>query len=428
MRKIYVIDTSVLVYDPNSIKEFKGNDIVIPIVVLDELDKLKKGTNAVAKNARVFIRLLDEISTRGEIHKGIAIDKQTRLIVDVSAQVAIGTDAEYGDNQILATANALQKRNKKFPVILVSRDINLRTRARSYGMKAEGYEKDKVDSLEMYQGFRTVKNEAAGVQLANGGFDNGAFGIDLHHNECIVIEDNSGTGIAVGRRIGARVKQIQGQSPWGVSGRSAEQAFALNLLLEPKIPLVTLIGKAGSGKTLCAVASALESVLERRRFDKIIIYRPIQSVGNDIGYLPGSMEEKLAPWMGAIMDSMEFCFAQKNKQNWKIAFDMYREKGMIEMEAITYIRGRSIPNAFILVDEAQNLSKEEVKTILTRAGQGTKIVLTGDVEQIDASHLDATNNGLTYVVEKFKDSELAGHVTFTRGERSPLATEAAEIL
>jgi PhoH-like ATPase len=198
--------------------------------------------------------------------------------------------------------------------------------------------------------------------------------------------------------------------------------------MDRNVDLVTLIGRAGTGKSLIVLATALELVLGRKEYDKFIIYRPIQPVGNDIGYLPGTMEEKLAPWFSAIMDNFEMLFTTKHGGDWKRELEMYQKKGRIEMEAITYIRGRSIPNAIILVDEAQNLSKEDVKTILTRAGEGTKIILTGDIEQIDNSLLDATSNGLTHVIEKFKGSELAGHITFTQGERSKLASKAAEIL
>jgi PhoH-like ATPase len=233
----------------------------------------------------------------------------------------------------------------------------------------------------------------------------------------------------MGRKVAPDcVKLIRKQYPWNISGRNKEQNFAIDLIMDKNVDLVTLIGRAGTGKSLIVLATALELVLGRKEYDKFIIYRPIQPVGNDIGYLPGTMEEKLAPWFSAIMDNFEMLFSTKHGGDWKRELEMYQKKGRIEMEAITYIRGRSIPNAIILVDEAQNLSKEDVKTILTRAGEGTKIILTGDIEQIDNSLLDATSNGLTHVIEKFKDSELAGHVTFTQGERSKLASKAAEIL
>jgi PhoH-like ATPase len=225
-----------------------------------------------------------------------------------------------------------------------------------------------------------------------------------------------------------KLRLIKKYHPWGISGRNKEQNFAFDLLMDKNIDLVTFIGKAGTGKSLITLAAAMELVCGRKEYDKFIIYRPIQSVGNDVGYLPGTMEEKLAPWFQAIMDNMEALLTVKNGDGWKRELETFQRKGLIEMEAITYIRGRSIPNSIIMIDECQNLSKEEVKTILTRAGEGTKIILTGDIEQIDNSSLDATSNGLAYVIEKFKTSNLAGHVTFIQGERSKLATLASEIL
>jgi PhoH-like ATPase len=248
-------------------------------------------------------------------------------------------------------------------------------------------------------------------------------------HECVLFESPNGDGISMGRKVSNnKLKLIRKIYPWGVSSRNKEQSFAMDLIMDKGIDLVTLVGKAGTGKSLILLATAIELVISRKEYDKFIIYRPIQSVGNDIGYLPGTMEEKLAPWFQAIMDNFELLFGNKVGADWKRDLEMFQKKGKIEMEAITYIRGRSIPNAIILVDECQNLSKEDVKTILTRAGEGTKIILTGDIEQIDNSSLDATNNGLIHVIEKFKDSEMAGHITFTQGERSRLASKAAEIL
>lgn len=431
MRKIYIIDTSVLVYDPNSFKSFSGNDVIIPINVLDELDKLKNFPNEAGKNARVAIRALDAICANGEIHKGIQIENDILLKIDTSYVNTdnIGTPT-YVDNKILACACALK--NKNSPTILVSKDINLRIRARAFELRAEDYEKDKIPVLEMHQGFKEIISEELGLLLEEEGELDASLDElkDLLPNECVHFVEKDGGGLSIGRRIGSKIKVIQDREPWGLHLKNKEQAFAVDMLCDPRLPLVTLIGRAGTGKTLCAVAAGLEMVLNKKVFDKLIVYRPIQPVGNDIGYLPGTMEEKLEPWMAPIKDSMEFLFTSKSKRgggNWKDKLSpQYADK--IEMNALTYVRGRSIPNAFIIVDEAQNLSKEEVKTILTRASAGTKIVLTGDIEQIDNSYLDATNNGLSYVVEKFKESELAGHITFIRGERSALASAASEIL
>jgi PhoH-like ATPase len=307
----------------------------------------------------------------------------------------------------------------------------LRIKAKSRGIGAESHEGDKYSLSDLYAGTRTVVNEDAGLDLQGRGYiDPATYDLWLSPNECVLFEDAHGDGIALGRKVAAdKIKLIKKVYPWNISARNKEQSFAIDLIMDKSVDLVTMIGKAGTGKSLIVLATALEMVLGRKEYDKFIIYRPIQPVGNDIGYLPGTMEEKLAPWFQAIMDNFEILFSTKNGNgDWRRELEMYQKKGRIEMEAITYIRGRSIPNAIILVDECQNLSKEDVKTILTRAGENTKIILTGDIEQIDSSGLDATSNGLTYVIEKFKNSDLAGHITFVQGERSKLATLAAEIL
>lgn len=435
MRKYYILDTSVLIHDPNSFKSFSGNDVIIPINVLDELDKIKNLPNEAGKNARVCIRALDTLCHQGDIHKGIKIENNILLKIDTSKTPDRFGTATYVDNKILSCAYSIRQKNskKKNPpaTILVSKDINLRIRARAFDIQAQDYEKDKIPVVELYQGYKNLVSDEIGRALIKKDFlDVRIYDElqDLKSNECLYLEAESGEGLSLGRRSGDRLLPIKNKKPWGLELRNKEQAFAVDLLCDPKIPLVSLIGKAGTGKTLCAIASALEMVLEQKKYNRMIIYRPIQPVGNDIGFLPGTMEEKLGPWMQAISDGFEFLFEAKNGSKWKTTLDRYLDDGSIQMEAITYIRGRSIPNAFILIDEAQNLSKEEVKTILTRAGTGTKIVMTGDIEQIDNSYLDATNNGLSYVVEKFKDIDLAGHITFTKGERSLLASKAAEIL
>jgi PhoH-like ATPase len=430
MRKTFIIDTSVLVYDPNSFTSFIGNDVVIPITVLDELDKIKKFANEVGKNARIAIRNLDIISNLGEMHVGIPIDDDIFVKIDTSAYGALGSDPTYGDSKILGCASKMKEKEPDAKIILVSKDINLRTRARAFGLIAQDYEKDKIPSTDLYEGFQIIKDQEAGLALFAAGtilVQDYSQLVDLYPNECVLFVGDDGKGIAPGRRIKDQIKLIRDKNPWGLELRNKEQLFATELLLDPNIPLVTLIGRAGTGKTLVSLACGLELTLEKRLSNKMVIYRPIQPMGKDIGYLPGTLEEKLEPWMSAITDGFEF-LVDSTKDGWKHKMHQYLEDGKIQMEALTYVRGRSIPNAFILVDEAQNLSKEEVKTILTRAGTNTKIVLTGDISQIDNSYLDATNNGLTYVVEMFKESELAGHVTFAKGERSALATVASEIL
>lgn len=434
MRKKYILDTSTLIHDPYAYKNFTNSDVVIPITVLNELDKLKKQSAEAGRHARVAIRALDEICTKGDISTGILLDGDVMLSIDVfhrdlsdPAWAGFG-DPSYGDTQILVCAYGHWLSNHD--TTLVSNDINLRVKAQARGIFAESYEADGVALNDLYSGVQVIENEDAGIDLQQLGSINPAnYDLDLFPNECVLFESLDGDGIAMGRKVAKdKVKLLKKFYPWNISPRNKEQTFAIDLIMDRNIDLVTLIGQAGTGKSLIVLATALELVLNKKEYDKLVIYRPIQPVGNDIGYLPGTMEEKLAPWFQAIMDNFEVLFSTKSSSEWKRNLEMYQKKGRIEMEAITYIRGRSIPNAIILIDECQNLTKEEVKTILTRAGEGTKVILTGDIEQIDNSVLDATSNGLTYVIEKFKDSDMAGHITFIQGERSRLASEAAKIL
>jgi PhoH-like ATPase len=437
MRKTYVLDTSTLIYDPLAYKHFPHSDVVVPIAVLNELDKVKKAAGDAGKNARVAIRLLDEISNKGDISLGILLDDDIMLRVDAGwidltdhAYRGLG-DPTYGDTQILACTQAIWHSHPMHDVTLVSNDINLRVKAKSRGIESESHEGEKYSLSDLYAGVQVITHEDAGLALQQDGkIDPRCFGVKLAPHECVLFTADNGDGIAMGRKVAPDcVKLVRKQYPWNIASRNKEQTFAIDLITDPSIDLVTLIGRAGTGKSLIVLATALDLVLGKKQYDKFIIYRPIQPVGNDIGYLPGTMEEKLAPWFHAIMDNFEMLFTPKGGgSDWRRELEMYQKKGKIEMEAITYIRGRSIPNSIILVDECQNLSKDDVKTILTRAGEGTKIILTGDIEQIDNSLLDATSNGLTHVIEKFKDSDLAGHITFTQGERSKLASKAAEIL
>ncbi len=427
--KKYIFDTSVLVHDPASFKSFSNSEVILPVAVLDELDKLKKSPGGPGRGARVAIRLLDEVSNQGDIIAGVPVGD---VIVKIDAAMYPNEfgDTLYGDTRILSCAYHTMKSNPKDEVTLVSNDINLRVRAKSLGIKAESYDKDTSGFTEIFSGLRVIQDSLAGSDLITQTvIDPKSYELTLFPNECVMFTDENGDDIALGRMCSDGVIQyIDRNFPWGVSCRNKEQKAAVDLILDPDVPLITLIGQAGTGKSLITLASALELVLDQQLYEKFIIYRPIQAVGNDIGYLPGTMEEKLAPWFQAIMDNFEVLFTMSNGDKWKANFEAVRKKDRIQMEAITYIRGRSIPNAVILIDEAQNLTKDEIKTILTRAGENTKIILTGDVEQIDNSSLDAMNNGLTYVIEKFKDSELAGHITFTKGERSALATHAAKVL
>ena len=443
MTSINVLDTSALIYDPEAYNHFPNSQVVIPIAVLTELDKLKKQSTEAGKKARVAVRLLDGISNIGDISTGILLQNNVLLKIDVNyidlslPEYQGWGDPNYGDTQILACAYALKKEKSSDDVVLISNDINLRVKAKSRGLQAEAHQ-DQIKPLsDLYSGLQTVVDEETGLALQQSGFlDAKSCGLVMSPHECVLFESDNGDGIAMGRMMpSGQIKLIKKNYPWGLSCRNKEQAFAIDMIMDETIDLITLIGKSGCGKSIIACAAGLELVLNKHKYERLVIYRPIQVVGNDIGYTPGTIQEKLEPWFQAIMDSFEVLFTNSsnaknhtNGNDWKRELEMYQRKGRIELEAIAYIRGRSIPNALIIVDEAQQLSKEDVKTILTRAGEGTKIILTGDLDQIDNPKLDATNNGLLHVMECFRDSPLASHITFTQGERSRLATVASEIL
>ena len=404
------------------------------------MDKIKTYPGEAGKNARVSIKLLDQISSKGDISAGvllnddddtlIKIDTNYRDIKDSSKYYSLG-DPSYGDTHILACAIDFNKNFPENEVTLVSNDFNLRIQAKARGINSIEYDGPKCLFDNLYSGIVSVSDNVAALELQNNGFiDSKQYELDdLYPNECVIFESDDGTILSTGRMSSSGViKLVRKIYPWSISSRNAEQSFAMDLIADKDVNLITLIGRSGGGKTLITLASALELTINRREYNKLIIYRPIQSVGNEIGFLPGTMEEKLLPWFQAIMDNFEILFTGKNGGNWRAELEMYQKKSRIEMECISHIRGRSIPNAIVVVDEAQNLTKEDIKTILTRVGENTKIILNGDIEQIDNSRLDATNNGLTYVIEKFKEYSLAGHITFSKGERSKLATLSSEIL
>jgi PhoH-like ATPase len=433
MRPTYVLDTSAIIFCPTVFQEFPNSQIVIPVIVLTELDHLKKQSGETGKNARVAIRLLDDISNKGDISVGVTLDNDIILkidttYIDVSKAPYLGLgDPSYGDTQILACLLQTWEKHLEHQVCLVSNDINLRIKAKSRGISALAFEEKGKDVSEMYSGWQYLKDEKACEELQNKGYINPTkYGLELNPNECVVSLNDP---TILGRKVSAnKVKLIKPSFPWSVASRNIEQLMAIDLLMDKNIDLVTLVGKAGCGKSLVALACALELVLNKREYDKLIIYRPIVTCGNDLGYLPGSLSEKLEPWFQAIMDSLEFLFSNKPGSDWKRDLEMYQKKGRLEMSALTYIRGRSLPRSIILVDEMQNISKEDAKTILSRCGEGSRVLLCGDIEQIDIKDLDINNNALTYVVNKFKEQEIAGHMVFTHGERSRLATISSEIL
>ena len=432
-KKTYVLDTSVYLTDADCVKSFKNNDIVVPLKVLEEIDKHKKRQDSVGSQARAIIRKLDELRSKGSLSKGVRIEKGLGMI-RVSSYNPLclpdDLDLEDSDNQIIATA--LSEQDVSPPsrkVVVVSRDINMRVKCDSLGLLTEDYQAEQV--VENSEGLYTGRAEILVDEQQIDKFYNGEqIFIDkedhkLFPNQFVMLISSSNEKkAALARFMGynAPLKKIMPSSSrvWSTSPRNKEQQFALELLMDPQVPVVSLVGKAGSGKTLLALAAALEHTFETAKYKKIVVTKPVEPVGKDIGFLPGSMEEKMMPWLAPIQDNLQFLMG-----NDKATLEMYMENGAIEVEAMTFIRGRSIANAFIVIDEVQNMTQHEIKTVLTRVGEGTKIVLTGDIEQIDNVYIDATNNGLSYVVERLKDENVTGHVTLKKGERSKVATIAA---
>ena len=443
-KKNYVLDTSVYLTDANSIFKFGENDIYIPLKVLEEIDKHKTRQDSVGTNARQLIRTLDALRDRGSLETGVPIDDNknsgTLRVLSYSCLKDIifppDLDIRIPDHVIIATALAVRAINNN-KTIIVSRDINMRVICDSIGLEAQDYISEEVvnSSDELYTGFIV---HAVDEQIIDQFYDDESIFIDKEEideiwfpNQYVMLVSNSNEKKSALAKFESHLKPlgkvVHKQVPdWNIGARNKEQAFAIDMLMNPNIKIVSLIGRAGSGKTLMAIASGLQQTIglraENNHYDRLIVSRPIQPLGKDIGFLPGTMEEKMLPWLMPIQDNLKFLMGDKT------SLEMYMDKGKIEIEALTYIRGRSIANAFIIIDEAQNLTKHEIKTIITRIGEGTKIILTGDVEQIDNVYVNETSNGLVHAVEKFKEYAIAGHMTFRKGERSELATLASKIL
>ncbi len=437
MPKHFVLDTNVLLHDPRAILQFEENEVVIPIFVLEEIDQFKKEASERGRNAREVARILDGFRTNGgRLSDGVKLDSGGRLRV-ASGQRSVATslrDNQIADHLILGVALDVRDSHPKDQTVFVTKDVNLRIRADALGLAAEDYEAGRVDIDELYTGMTEVKVKGTDVDQF---YANGTLalpGTELVANQYVLLLDgDSPSHTALGRYDGTTGKLVPlrklREGVWGIRPRNKEQHVALDLLLADDVKLVTLVGKAGTGKTMLAIAAGMQRVVEERTYSRLLVSRPIFPLGRDVGYLPGDLEQKLNPWMQPIYDNVEFLMGlskqdAKGGRSYRELIDM----GFIEIEPLTYIRGRSIPNQFIIVDEAQNLTPHEVKTIITRVGESTKIVLTGDPYQIDNPYVDATSNGLTTIVEKFKGQAIAGHVTLSKGERSPLAELASNLL
>ena len=432
IKKCFVIDTNVLLHDPRSLFAFQDNEVVIPLVVLDELDKKKVGGHdETAKHARMVIRSLDKMRQEGGLHEGFKTPAGGIIRVELNHRDRCPADLDPNrvDNRLISVALVLKSNHPEREIILITKDINLRVKCDALGVVAEDYNADSVASnaSSIYEGAKELFIRGGLIDNfhRDGGIDSSEIG-EFHENQYVFMKSDTNLKHSALARYSKNMLMKVNTPPdvWGISSRNKEQAFALDALFDPNIKLVTMIGKAGSGKTLMAVAAGISQVLDSRVYRKLIMSRPIQPMGRDLGYLPGDIDDKMRPWMAPLQDNLDLLFSEKGSNY----LDMQRESGIIEVEALTYIRGRSMPCSFIIVDEAQNLTLHEIKTIITRIGEGSKIVLTGDILQIDNPFIDSVDNGLSCVVEKFKNHLIAAHITLQKGERSELATLAAEIL
>lgn len=442
MKKIYVLDTNVLLHDPKAIYAFEDNDVIIPAIVLEEIDSKKRNADEIGRNARTVSRLLDGLRGKGRLHDSIPLEGGGTLKVELNHRSFARMQELFGestvDNRILAVALNYDYEEKENPnpkpVVLVSKDVLVRIKADVLGLSAEDYLNDRTVALsDLYGGYLTIKVHPSVIDQF---YTYRMLPItalshpQLYPHSFVILKDELGSSKSALLKVNADGSKLEplflsNDPVWGIAARNAQQRMAMELLLSDDVPLVTLTGKAGTGKTLLALAAGLMKVEDERKYKKLLIARPVVPMGKDIGYLPGEKEEKLRPWMQPVYDNLEYLFdTKKNGDIDKILAGL----SSIQVEALTYIRGRSIPGQFIIIDEAQNLSRHEVKTIVSRVGEGSKIVLMGDPEQIDHPYLDASSNGLTHVVERFKSEKIAGHVTLEKGERSHLAQLAADLL
>lgn len=426
----------MILFDPLSIKKFGRNTVFIPLIVIEEVDRFKKDQNENGRNARHFSRIVDEMRSLGSLAEGIQLENGGELIISmdkISQNKETPIDLLKNDNLILSSALALKEEGHN--VLLVTKDINLRVKADILGVPAEDYGQVDVTLDELYSGQRIIEMPVETLKEYESKRFLSVETLDVEGifpNEYVILQEHHNPRRRFLGRYSLAKKGIvplisMREGVWGIYPKNIEQQFALDALLNDEVKLVTLVGKAGTGKTLLAIAAGLEMTITQGKYSRLLVSRPIQPMGRDLGYLPGDVNEKLAPWMQPIFDNMDFLFNQ-NRVTTTTTYDELINQGLLHIEPLTYIRGRSIPGQYLIVDESQNLSPHEVKTIITRAGEGTKIVLTGDCQQIDSPYLDETNNGLAYVVERLKTEEIVGHSILTVGERSPLSETASKLL
>ena len=437
-KKVFVLDTSVILYDHNAVQNFMEHDVAIPITVLEELDNFKKGNDIINFEAREFIRFLDKLSGEYTLDHWIPLNGRTKGKFRVLMNEKSDQDAEHifgerkADHRILNAALALRKEMKDRKVIMVTKDVNLRLKAKSLSLTSEDYETGKIKDLEgLYTGRTVVESVKPDVieSLYQDGYVEWkrVFKHVPYANHYYILKNSKTSVLSYYNPIEERIEKVDKRSCYGIKPRNAEQAFALHAILNPNIPLVTIQGVAGTGKTLLALAAAME---QRSNFRQIYLARPIVPLSNkDIGYLPGDVKSKINPYMEPLWDNLKLIqnqFDEKDKEHHKITEMVNTEK--IVVTPLAYIRGRSLSNIIFIIDEAQNLTPHEIKTIITRAGEKTKIIFTGDIYQIDTPYLDSQSNGLSYMIDKVKNNPLYAHITLEKGERSELANLANELL
>ncbi|HCW93903.1 MAG TPA: phosphate starvation-inducible protein PhoH [Flexistipes sinusarabici] len=429
----YVLDTNVLLYDPMAVYGFNGDVVNIPITVIEEIDIFKKNMDQTGYNARYISRFLDELRLKGDLSRGVKIENDTVIRVNIcegeaSQKISEDLIKDKADNLILSVAKWLQE-NESLDVIFVTKDANLRIKSDVLGIKATDYEKDKVDTESYLEGTRKVY---VSDEIIDRIYKEKKYNFDEQFvpNEyfCVLSKTDEKKSVLMRyseKHSSSVIIDTYESGVWGIFARNMEQRFAYDALLNDEIKLVSLLGIAGTGKTLLAIAAGLLKVVDNQAYRKLLVSRPIFPMGKDLGYLPGEIKEKMTPWMQPVYDNLSLILDSRDtNETYGTLFD----QNMIEIEALTYIRGRSIPYQFFIVDEAQNLTPHEIKTILTRAGEGTKIVLTGDPNQIDNPYIDYHTNGLTYAMDRFYGDPIAASVALQKGERSELATKAAQKL
>jgi PhoH-like ATPase len=442
MEKCFILDTNVLIHNPQSIYSFADNKVIIPITVIEELDKFKTSADKKGMHARQVLREIDRLLKKGALKKGAKMSNGGTLVISLwSKDVTLpNLDTDFNDNKILAVAWKLQMEGNK--VIFVSKDVNARIKAEALNIQSSDYENQKVEYQTLYKGWRTISVDREFVLKLKQGE---AINVDdlkeerfLENEYALVQAEDESVYDEISRynkETNSLIPVAQECKIMGISPINVEQRFAFDLLLDETVDLVTLVGQAGTGKTLMAIACALSQILKPEpSYEKLLVVRPVIPLGKDIGYLPGSKDDKLKYWMQPIFDNLQFIMKRSVTQKLEgiatseLTVESLRRSEIIEIEALTYIRGRSIPNQLLIVDEAQNLTPHEIKTIISRAGKGTKIILTGDPDQIDNPYLDANSNGLSYTVERLKEARLFGHIFLSKSERSNLSTLAVDML